>query len=433
MASILDTPTSANAATHTFTVSAANNRALVVGVQTEGTQSGTMTCTYGGQSMTNVVQTLAGSGTTQQTVALFFLNDAGIVAASGTTISAGNTGTTDTTVHAASYQDCIQTTPTNTDTDSSAATTPNPLAALDITTGAVNAVVVALSGMGNTGTATWASPLTERTDQNSGSSAGSMADDEVATATTVACECTWSNQNRAAAVAYELVHQPSDGITSIDSDYGDASDEFDYNENSLDINGTGFEASQGTGTVYISDANTLAGSANEVEIDTAINSWSDILVNLDLTLLSAGQAASLETLGPGARYIIVVNDSSDEYASAVQAAHRAKAIDLSASANIAVSGENTTAQLTAPATKTTGDFGGGRIQDDENPGDTVDIGADEYREDEWSIVANLDSVYDETYEFRVLVNGQPIGTYTVTPQLTIEEVVAVLQTHQMII
>src|SRR5689334_4139275 len=58
-------------------------------------------------------------------------------------------------------------------------------------------------------------------------------------------------------------------------------------------------------------------------------------------------------------------------------------IVLSASSNITASGENTTAQLTAPSGKTTSDFGGGRIQDDENPTDAVDIGSNQYREDEW--------------------------------------------------
>jgi hypothetical protein len=208
MASILDTPSSADGTTHSFSVSTGTNRALIVGVQTEGTQSGTITCTYGGQSMTNVAQEIAASGSTQQTVAIFFLNDAGIEAASGTTITAGNVGSVDTTVHAASYEDCVQTTPTNYDTDTANASTPNPLAALDITTTSDNSVVVAFSGMGNAGTAEWNSPLTERTDEQSSSSTGSLADDEVASGSTVvACECTWTTQNRAAAVALELVHQ----------------------------------------------------------------------------------------------------------------------------------------------------------------------------------------------------------------------------------
>lgn len=98
----------------------------------------------------------------------------------------------------------------------------------------------------------------------------------------------------------------------------------------------------------------------------------------------------------------------------------ALAVQLVASANITASGEDTTAQLTAPSGKTTGDFGGGRIQDDENPGDAVDLGADEYREDEWCIQFTGDAVDTDQYEFRaVLSDGTPLDTYTVTPTLTV--------------
>lgn len=205
MASILDTPTSVAASTHSFTVSAGTNRCLIVGLTGEGSQSGNHTCQYGGQTMQLVATTLAGSGTTQQTVSLFFLNDAGIQAASGTTITPGNVPS-DLSIHAASYENVVQTTPTNTDSDSANASTPNPLANCDIVTAAADAVVVALSGMGNAGSAAWNSPLTERTDQATASANGSLADDEVASPTTVACECTWTTQNRAAIVACELAN-----------------------------------------------------------------------------------------------------------------------------------------------------------------------------------------------------------------------------------
>jgi len=74
-------------------------------------------------------------------------------------------------------------------------------------------------------------------------------------------------------------------------------------------------------------------------------------------------------------------------ATAILAAH----FRMKASPYIAASGENTSAQLSAPAGKSTADFGGGRIQDDENPGDAVDLAEDEYREDEWNGHAPVDS------------------------------------------
>lgn len=214
MADILDTPTStSDQTTHTFAVSAGTNRCLIVGITQEGTTLGAPTVTYGGQSMVNVIDIEINPGTTSQRVTLFFLNDAGIVAASGTTISASNTVAASVSIHAASYENAVQSTPTNTDSDSSTTATPNPLANCDIVTGAANAVVVALSGMGNSGTAAWATPLTERTDQQMNATAtGSLADDEVPTATTIACECTWTTPNRHVIVALELANLDASSI-----------------------------------------------------------------------------------------------------------------------------------------------------------------------------------------------------------------------------
>lgn len=96
------------------------------------------------------------------------------------------------------------------------------------------------------------------------------------------------------------------------------------------------------------------------------------------------------------------------------------AILLSASANITASGANTTVQLTAPSGKSTSDFVAGRIQDDENPADTVDITADDYTEMEWSMKANGSVVSNgQIYQFRVTKNGTVLDTYTLTPEWTI--------------
>lgn len=75
---------------------------------------------------------------------------------------------------------------------------------------------------------------------------------------------------------------------------------------------------------------------------------------------------------------------------------------LSPSVHIGASGEATTAQLTPPAGKTTADFQAGRIQDDENPADSLDLGADKYTELEWCAVPTADSE-DVDYEFRVAI------------------------------
>lgn len=88
-----------------------------------------------------------------------------------------------------------------------------------------------------------------------------------------------------------------------------------------------------------------------------------------------------------------------------------EAFVITLSAFIDPSGENTTAMLTAPSGKTTGDFEAGRIQDDENPADSVDLGEDKYTEYEWCIEATDAAEDDADYEFRVTDNGTPLDSY----------------------
>lgn len=92
-------------------------------------------------------------------------------------------------------------------------------------------------------------------------------------------------------------------------------------------------------------------------------------------------------------------------------------IQLAASANITASGDNTTAQLTAPTGGPT--FVTGRMMDDENPADTIDINDTQYTELEWSMTATSTAVDTEVYQFRVTANGAVLTDYTVTPQWTI--------------
>jgi len=94
-------------------------------------------------------------------------------------------------------------------------------------------------------------------------------------------------------------------------------------------------------------------------------------------------------------------------------------ITLASSTNIAASGAATTVQLTAPSGKTTSDFVVGRIQDDENPADTIDILVDDYTELEWCLKAQTTALDNNIYYFRVTINGTALSTYTLTPQWTI--------------
>lgn len=202
---------------------------------------------------------------------------------------------------------------------------------------------------------------------------------------------------------------PAAGIGSV------TPDEFDMDTASVTIAGTNFGASQGTGTVYISDATTLAGSVNEVEVANGINTWSDTSINLDLTGLNATELSNLHTLGPGTRYVIVVNNATDEYGSPAVALHRPQALQMSLGAGTPGA---TTARLTAPAGKTTGDFVAGRFEEVSNPASVVDITVDDYTEMVWSIEAKLES-REVSYDFRVTKNGVVVDAYTVTPQVII--------------
>ncbi len=198
------------------------------------------------------------------------------------------------------------------------------------------------------------------------------------------------------AIEWEL---PVIGVNSVDTD-----NDIDDAQTGVVVAGFGFNAAQGTGLVEIGDSSDYA-TANKVT--QTVTAWGDTSITI---------TADLGSQAPGTKYLFVTDDDSNRSIGFAITMRRAKAFAISLSGNIAASGENTTVQLTAP---TSGAFGGGRIQDDENPTDTVDIGDDQFREDEWCIEALPAAVGGETYQFRVLFEGVVADTITVTPQITI--------------
>jgi hypothetical protein len=92
---------------------------------------------------------------------------------------------------------------------------------------------------------------------------------------------------------------------------------------------------------------------------------------------------------------------------------------ITTSANIADTGEATTARLTAPASKTTGDFDTGRRWDAENGTDSTDITTDNYSEFEWLVALSATPVASDYYDFRVYAGSSALDTYTVTPRWSI--------------
>lgn len=93
---------------------------------------------------------------------------------------------------------------------------------------------------------------------------------------------------------------------------------------------------------------------------------------------------------------------------------------LSASANItANAATNSTAQLTAPANKTTANFQAGKISDDTNPLPAIDLDANKYTEVEWCVAAGATVANSEVYTFRVTSNGTALDTYSANAAWTI--------------
>jgi len=416
----LDASQSAAASSLAFTVSSGTNRCLIAifGVEHSATTQVTG-ATYGGQAMTNAFNIVTADAGFCANISCWYILDAGIQAASGNSIvPTYSVAPSDEMICAASYENVNQAGGSTTVPDSATAetneATPNPFTTIDLTEVSGGLIVAAIC-CGNATSFTWQADMTEQEDIADASSATGFADRLSTTGANVTIEATVASQNRASAGSARFAEQTGPAITSVTPD-----SPLRMDQSSVTIAGSGFEATQGTGEVTISN-NVVTGSGTVVDVTAAVTSWSDTSISLNLGNLSAATLTALHSLGPGDlnRYVHVENDSAETSGGFAVHLMRPIAIALSASTNIAASGENTTAQLTAPSGKTTGDFGGGRIQDDENPTDAVDIAADEYREDEWCMEALPKSVYTYQYQFRVLIDGEVIGTYTVDPRWTI--------------
>jgi len=199
-------------------------------------------------------------------------------------------------------------------------------------------------------------------------------------------------------------------ISSVDTD-----DDVDDEQTSVIVAGTLFGATDtGSADVEIGD-NAVYASANK--ISQSRSSWSATSITIS--------AIDLGTQSPGTKWMWVTDSTGTRGPAHQITVHRAQGWVMSASADIPASGANTTARLTPPSGKTTGDFDAGRIQDDENPADAVNITTDNYTEMAWSIEAK-DAARNVSYRFRVTVAGEEIDTYTVNPQTTVEEVLGLL-------
>ena len=151
--------------------------------------------------------------------------------------------------------------------------------------------------------------------------------------------------------------------------------------------------------------------------DTAVTNGNDHRHVINVVPVNAGSATVPITLS----YTVSVAASGPTLFLSMRARLPAvtNQIYVSTSSNIAAGGEATTARLTAPSGKTTGDFTTGRRWDDENGTDSIDIVADRYTELEWSLNTQSPVAEGDYFDFRVYAGASPLNTYTVTPRLTI--------------
>lgn len=152
-------------------------------------------------------------------------------------------------------------------------------------------------------------------------------------------------------------------------------------------------------------------------VDTAIATGNDIRLAITQHAITSGTSSA------AAVYTMTASGTGNGNVAGSSVMIRLRqsdsAMQLAASANIGASGANTTVQMTAPSGKSTSDFVVGRIQDDENPADAIDITVDDYTELEWSVKATATAASSDVYQFRTTISGFPIDTYTLTPQWTI--------------
>lgn len=185
-----------------YAVSAGSNRLLVAAVTWDGNTSAVDSWDYGGQTMVEVVEEHSSPSGTNAGCSIAYILDAGISAASGTTISANLTPNPSRwQIAVASYKGVNQSggagTVVASNTASSPSSTPNPLI-VDLTESAGGIVVAAL-GIDNTGHGWFNTAIFEKSDLNSSAATGVFADRISTTSSNVDIEATSETQNYAGA------------------------------------------------------------------------------------------------------------------------------------------------------------------------------------------------------------------------------------------
>lgn len=145
------------------------NRALIFIAHWEDNVAPSLTVTYGGQSMTNIVDVTAGSSSYRNYVAAFILDEAGIAAATSDTFVPVWGNTPSSVSYASVFLSNVDQTDLVGETDSDETTSgTNPIATGSLSTNEGDMVIVA-AVCGNNGSYTLNNGFTETTDQSVGS------------------------------------------------------------------------------------------------------------------------------------------------------------------------------------------------------------------------------------------------------------------------
>lgn len=165
------------------------------------------------------------------------------------------------------------------------------------------------------------------------------------------------------------------------------------------------EAFAQTGTTF--------GSATEIS-EPDSGTGNDIGGFLCYAAATAGSGSGAVTLSATAGGT-TTNVRGPGFVLRARASGVANEVYVATSANVTAGGEATTQQLTAGS----GSFTTGRMWDNENGSDSIDIGDDGYTELEWNLATQAPAAVDDYFDFRVYADSSPLDTYTQTPRWTI--------------
>lgn len=217
----LDTAASGTTTTLTYSVSAGTDRGLFVFTCYEDfTAARTVTSMdYGGQAMESIVTANTADTGSQCGASSWFLDDAGIAAASGSVITPTyDSGPSNEMIHAASYENVDQTGGTTTFPANATAetneSTPNPFTTVDLTE-VDGGLILGFNADGNTSQRSWQSDMTEQTDTEASSMSSGLADRLSTTNANVTIECTIVGPNRSVAISIRIAEAAGAAVRAL--------------------------------------------------------------------------------------------------------------------------------------------------------------------------------------------------------------------------